>query len=94
MISSRSVFIPHILCLLCVLGYTSIAQTVPLSSWTFKQSTSTKWLPAQVPGTVHTDLLRNKIIKDPFLDDNEKKVQWVGEANWDYQSKFSCDDSS
>lgn len=33
------------------------------------------------------------MIKDPFLDDNENAVQWVGEANWDYKSEFSCDES-
>ncbi len=80
MISSRSIFNSLILGLLCVLSYTSFAQIIPLSNWTFKQSTSKKWLPAQVPGTVHADLLRNKIIKDPLADDNEKKVQWVGDC--------------
>ncbi|MBK9637448.1 MAG: glycoside hydrolase family 2 protein [Bacteroidetes bacterium] len=71
----------------------SDAQIIPLSNWTFKQSTSKKWLPAQVPGVTHTDLLRNKIIKDPLVDDNENKVQWVGEASWDYKCDFTCDES-
>lgn len=93
MISSRSIISSLLFVLFFLIANLSDAQTIPLSEWTFKQSTSKKWLPAQVPGTVHTDLLRNKIIKDPLADDNEKKVQWVGESNWDYQCKFSCDES-
>ena len=93
MISPRLIFNSLLLGLLFFINCNSFAQIIPLSNWTFKQSTSKKWLPAQVPGTVHTDLLRNKIIKDPFVDDNEKNVQWVGVANWDYQCKFSCDES-
>jgi len=38
------------------------------------------WLPAKVPGTVHLDLLANKVIPDPFKDLNEKKVRWVAES--------------
>ncbi len=36
-----------------------------------------KWLVGKVPGTVHTDLMANKVIPDPFKDLNEKKVEWV-----------------
>ncbi|HEX7411187.1 MAG TPA: hypothetical protein VF298_03510, partial [Bacteroidales bacterium] len=30
-------------------------------NWEFRQTGTTTWLPATVPGTVHTDLLDNKI---------------------------------
>ena len=40
--------------------------------WQFKQSISQSWLPAQVPGAVHTDLMNNRMIKDPFYGVNEK----------------------
>jgi beta-mannosidase len=33
---------------------------------------------------IFTDLLDAKLIPDPFIDDNEKLVQWVGEADWEY----------
>ncbi len=46
------------------------------------------WLPAQVPGTVHTDLLRAKRIPDPFYGDNETRVQWVAEMGWCYRRTF------
>ncbi|WP_312076556.1 glycosyl hydrolase 2 galactose-binding domain-containing protein [Chryseobacterium sp.] len=43
---------------------------------------------ATVPGTVHLDLMNNKIIPDPYKDENEKKVQWVENEDWDYQTTF------
>lgn len=57
-------------------------------NWQFKNSKDQKWLPAKVPGTVHLDLMDNKIIPDPFKDENEKKVQWIENENWDYQTQF------
>lgn len=56
--------------------------------WQFKSAKENKWLPANVPGTVHLDLMKNKIIPDPFKDENEKKVQWVENEDWWYQTKF------
>ncbi|WIN00543.1 glycoside hydrolase family 2 protein [Actinoplanes oblitus] len=40
---------------------------------------------ATVPGCVHTDLLAAGRIPDPFLDDNEHAVAWVGRADWTYR---------
>src|SRR5580704_10678670 len=34
--------------------------------WQFRQAGTGDWLPATVPGTVHTDLLANGKIADPF----------------------------
>jgi beta-mannosidase len=70
-------------------------QTLPLSqNWQFKQRnpnidleadfSSGEWLPAIVPGTVHTDLMTAGRIPDPFYGLNELDVQWVGEADWLY----------
>jgi len=60
-------------------------QTVPLDSgWEFRQTpespgaAETTWRPAQVPGDVHLDLLRNNLIPDPFYRDNEARLQWIG----------------
>ena len=59
--------------------------------WPFKESTSDEWLPATVPGGVHTDLLALDRIPDPFVGDNEKKVQWVAKAEWVYRRQFDVD---
>ncbi len=48
-----------------------------------------KWLNAEVPGTVQTDLLNAKLIPDPFYSDNELKLQWIGELDWLYQTMFN-----
>ncbi|MDR6457180.1 beta-mannosidase [Chryseobacterium vietnamense] len=58
-------------------------------NWQFKNSKDQNWLPAKVPGTVHLDLMENKIISDPFKDENEKKVQWIENEDWDYQTAFT-----
>lgn len=56
--------------------------------WQFKNSKENKWLTASVPGTVHLDLMNNKLIPDPYKDENEKKIQWVENEDWDYQTVF------
>jgi len=58
-------------------------------NWKFKNAKENKWLTATVPGTVHLDLMNNKIIPDPYKDENEKKVQWVENEDWDYQTSFT-----
>ncbi|WP_284652846.1 beta-mannosidase [Flavobacterium terrisoli] len=57
--------------------------------WTFRKVNDSNWLPAKVPGTVHTDLLANKIIPDPFFGANEKQLQWIENEDWQYQTTFN-----
>jgi beta-mannosidase len=64
------------------------------SGWEFREAGSDdEWLPATVPGTVHTDLLAAEMIPDPFFGDNEKDLQWIGEKEWVYRCTFEADDS-
>ena len=49
------------------------------------------WYPAIVPGCVHTDLINNKVIPDPFHRDNEKKLQWIDKCSWEYATEFKVD---
>ncbi|MCS7038558.1 MAG: glycoside hydrolase family 2 protein, partial [Caldilineales bacterium] len=58
-------------------------------SWQFRQVGTEEWLPATVPGGVHTDLLALGRIPDPFVGDNERRVQWVAEADWEYRRCFT-----
>jgi beta-mannosidase len=46
----------------------------------------TKWRPAVVPGDVHLDLLREKLIPDPFYRTNESKLQWISDDDWQYRT--------
>lgn len=50
-----------------------------------------QWHPAQVPGVIQTDLLRNKLIPEPFFGDNEARLQWIGRLNWEYRTTFDVD---
>ncbi|MCP1301504.1 glycoside hydrolase family 2 protein [Chryseobacterium sp. S0630] len=58
-------------------------------NWQFRNSKDQNWLPAKVPGTVHLDLMNSKVIPDPYQDENEKKVQWIENDDWDYQTVFT-----
>ncbi len=69
-------------------------QIIPLhSGWEFRQlpgdataPDTSVWRPAQVPGCVHLDLLRNKLVPDPYFRDNEAKLQWIENADWEYRT--------
>jgi len=43
---------------------------------------------AAVPGCVHTDLLAAGLIPDPYLDENEHVLAWVGRSDWEYRTTF------
>lgn len=47
-------------------------------------------IPAAVPGVVHTDLLAAGLIPDPYLDDNEALLAWIGLVDWTYRTSFTA----
>jgi len=61
-------------------------------SWEFRAVGEKEWMPAKVPGCVHTDLLSLGRIPDPFVGDNEKKVRWVSETDFEYRKLFDADE--
>src|SRR6266496_5168802 len=99
MISTK--FVWAVLALIAFTGYTSQSQTrgrqeslskvgIPLQTdWQFREVGKPTWYSATVPGCVHTDLLDNKLIDDPFWRDNEQKQQWIGKTDWEYQTIFN-----
>jgi len=60
--------------------------------WQFRQARLNNWYPATVPGVVHTDLLANGIIDDPFYRLNERGLQWIDKEDWIYQTTFTVGD--
>lgn len=50
-----------------------------------------QWYPATVPGNIHTDLIANNLIPDPFFGTNEDSVQWVADSVWTYRLLFDAD---
>jgi len=62
--------------------------------WTFRQAAAGEtWMPAVVPGCVHTDLLHNGRIEDPYYRMNEREQQWIDKVDWEYRNRFFVDDS-
>ena len=59
------------------------------TGWEFSQAGTELWRPAQVPGTVHQDLIYHKQIPDPFYGINEQKIQWVENEDWEYRTAFT-----
>ena len=60
-------------------------------NWSFRKVSDQKWLKAQVPGCVHTDLVYNDLIPDPFFGTNEKDLQWISNENWEYKTILDLD---
>jgi len=61
-------------------------------NWEFRQINTDTWLPAVVPGSVHSDLMKNQIIEDPFYRLNEERLQWIDKTDWEYRTVFFADD--
>ncbi|WP_432797142.1 beta-mannosidase [Poriferisphaera sp. WC338] len=49
-------------------------------------------LAGQLPGEVHSALLRSGHIEDPYVGLNERDVQWIGRSKWKYVRTFEVDD--
>ena len=65
--------------------------TMPLhSGWKFRQANRNEWHPATVPGVVHTDLLDNGLIEDPYYRLNERSLQWIDKEDWIYEVSFDA----
>lgn len=65
-------------------------------SWTLRPLTEAPVdgpIPATVPGCVHTDLLAAGLIPDPYLDDNETRLGWIGRTDWAYETVFGWEDT-
>jgi beta-mannosidase len=94
-----------VLAVLCMAGATGFAmasteQLLINQSWSFRalpgnaqtgaHPQAASWRAAQVPGTVHTDLLANKLIPDPYVGAPEAGLQWIGLADWEYRTRFDA----
>ncbi|MDB6127742.1 MAG: csxA 1 [Verrucomicrobia bacterium] len=68
-------------------------QSLDGGAWQFCDAAEPHWQAAEVPGSVHRDLLRLGLIPDPFWGANEKKVQWIETRDWIYRTDFTVADS-
>ena len=58
-------------------------------NWMVSSADGKQSYPATVPGNIFSDLMDNEIIEDPFVGENEYKVQWVSDSVWVYKSTFT-----
>lgn len=70
-----------------VLGQTTY-RNLSVENWTFNKQNEIVKHKANVPGTVHTDLVQNNLIPNPFFGTNEKQLQWIENENWEYNTSF------
>ena len=87
-----------VLSILLFIGCNTLEKDTPLKvslidNWEFKGIDTLDWKTADVPGNVFTDLLSHKIIEDPFIKNNEEKVQWVSSKNWEYKTTFTLSEA-
>ena len=67
------------------------------AKWEFRAISKTDraelqdWHPAHVPGVVQTDLFKDGLIPDPFYQDNDTRLQWIGLTDWEYRTTFQVD---
>ena len=59
------------------------------TGWEFSQAGTELWRTAEVPGTVHQDLIHHKLLPSPFYGMNEQKIQWVENEDWEYRTSFT-----
>lgn len=60
--------------------------------WHLRAVGESEWIPVSLPGEVHIALLEAGRIPDPFDADNELKVQWVAETDWEFEGIIQVSD--
>lgn len=92
---SKSIYI--FLFIQCIFFGNSIASNIYRTEihegWHFKQARFGNWHKASIPGVVHTDLLSNGIIEDPFFRLNERAVQWIDKEDWIYETTIESNNN-
>jgi len=57
--------------------------------WKMKDTRRKRWISAQVPGSVFTDLLREGLMEDPFYRDNEDRTLALSYNDYEYTRDFN-----
>ncbi|XP_066576843.1 beta-mannosidase isoform X2 [Amia ocellicauda] len=57
--------------------------------WTLRNDNASLAVPADVPGCVHTALLKQGLIQDPYYRFNDLVYRWIALDNWTYTRTFS-----
>ncbi|KAJ7988817.1 hypothetical protein DPEC_G00313130 [Dallia pectoralis] len=57
--------------------------------WILQNSNGSLSFPAEVPGCVHSTLLKQGFIQDPYFRFNDVAYRWIVLDNWTYSTSFS-----
>ncbi|KAJ3613145.1 hypothetical protein NHX12_019397 [Muraenolepis orangiensis] len=57
--------------------------------WTLENWDGSVALPAEVPGCVHSALLKRGLLQDPYYRFNDEVYRWIAFDNWTYTTSFS-----
>jgi beta-mannosidase len=63
----------------------SLVRKVPVE---ISELVSEEWIPAEVPGTVHSSLLAAGEIEDPYVGYHGPETKWIDGYRWIYRKKF------
>ena len=66
--------------------------SICIDDWELYLPQTNEWLSVKVPGDVMTDLLKHEQIDDPYLETNERALQWVENENWVYRTRVLVSD--
>ncbi|RVE56873.1 hypothetical protein OJAV_G00210580 [Oryzias javanicus] len=82
-------------CALLFSGVWSVSPPVPdqlslSGTWTLSSHDGALVLPAEVPGCVHSALLREGLIQDPYFRFNDVSYRWIALENWTYSTTFTA----
>ena len=53
-----------------------------------------RWIPAQVPGEIHLDLMRSGIVQEPLYGRNAEKQTWIEDKDWWFRREFVIDNKT
>jgi len=85
----RGIFVA-IMLIFCNITAAYSQNTITLDgAWQFRKANSQDaWMPAVVPGTVHTDLMTNGKIPDVYIGCNNMQLGWIDSLDWEYYREF------
>jgi beta-mannosidase len=63
------------------------------AQWHLREVGESDWVPVSLPGEVHVALMQAGKIPDPFAADNELRVQWVAERDWEFKGLIEVPES-
>lgn len=70
----------------------ALGKMVQFANWKFRKAGEEQWRDSHTTGSIteiFPDLIHYGDIPDPFVDQNERLVQWVGDTEWWYTSTLS-----